>query len=123
MTCKDCIHYEACGVYVNTDIFKDVEVICREFEDESLYIKLPCKVGDTVHSYCGNFGVILPYFIETLSCTYYDKNSVVWQYEANCSGDDEAELLDSIDFEFDDIGKTVFLTREAAEAALKEREK
>jgi hypothetical protein len=30
-------------------------------------------------------------------------------------------LLDEIDFDFDDFGKTVFLTREDAEAALERR--
>lgn len=118
MNCNDCIHKEVCVGYEVT------MPECKHFADESLYIKLPCKVGDTVHSYCGNFGVILPYFIETLSCTYYGKNNVIWQYEANCTNDEESELLDSIDFEIDEIGKTVFLTREeAVEAALKEREK
>lgn len=81
----------------------------------------PCKVGDTVYSFCEVFGAVLPYFVETLNIAYYDKNKIVCQYEANCTNVEENELLDSIDFEFDDIGKTVFLTREEAEAALRKR--
>ena len=82
----------------------------------------PCKVGDTVYSYCETFGAILPYFVETLNIGYYSKNEIVYRYEANCHNGEEDELLDGIDFEIDDIGKTVFLTREEAEKALKERD-
>lgn len=80
----------------------------------------PCKVGDTVYSFCETFGVVLPYFVESLHIAYYDENSEVYQYEANCTNDECDELLDSIDFEIDDIGKTVFLTKEQAEQKLKE---
>ena len=83
----------------------------------------PCKVGDTVYSYCEVFGVILPYFVETLNIGYIDKNKVLAQYEANCTNDEESELIDSIDFEFEDFGKTVFLTREEAERAIEKVKK
>lgn len=89
---------------------------------ENGVIVLPCKVGDTVYSYCETFGVILPYFVEVVIISYCDKNEIDYQYEANCHSSEENELLDDMDFEIDDIGKTVFLTREDAEKALKERD-
>lgn len=78
----------------------------------------PCKVGDTVHYFSGDFGTILPYFVENLNIAYLGEKgeNCVYTFEANCNH--ENELLDSIDFEPDDIGKTVFLTREEAEKAL-----
>ena len=82
----------------------------------------PCKVGDTAYSYCGDFGVVLPYFVENLQIAFMDKDRNYWTYEANCHAEETDELLDEIDFDLDDIGKTVFLTKEEAETALKERE-
>lgn len=40
--CENCIHYEVCGKYV-------AQVgSCDYFKDETLFIKLPCKVGTPV---------------------------------------------------------------------------
>ena len=80
----------------------------------------PCKVGDTIYYFCKTFGAVLPYFVETLNIGYLDKDKLCYQYEANCYNDEENELIDSIDFEPDDIGKTVFLTKEQAEQKLRE---
>ena len=117
MTCKDCIYDRVCPHLKDDDAIK-----CGAYADKSRFIELPCAVGDTVYAFCETFGVILPYFVETLSCAYYDKNKVIWQYEANCTNFEVPELLDSIDFELEDFGKTVFLTKEEAEKALAERE-
>lgn len=43
MTCKDCIHHVACNRPDPLDIG------CEDFSDRSLWVKLPCKVGDTVY--------------------------------------------------------------------------
>lgn len=81
----------------------------------------PCKVGDTVYYFSCNFGTILPYFVENLNIAYLGEKgeNCVYTFEANCNH--ENELLDSIDFEPDDIGKTVFLAPEEAEKALEEK--
>lgn len=84
-------------------------------------VVLPCKVGDTVHSFSADFGVVLPYLVGTLNIGYMGKSGVYYSYEANCHDPETDELLDEIDFESEDIDKTVFLTREDAENALKER--
>lgn len=117
MTCKDCIHYEVCGgVYVNTDIFEEVEKDCKEFEDKSLYIKLPCKVGDTL------FDISEFVYGEKMPEMYEDKVEYIELQKDRESG----ELIfcvDGLDWRYDDFGKTVFFTREEAEEALKEMEK
>ena len=52
MTCKDCIHYEACkSIYLSMGFAvgepqEQEGDPCEHFADKSLYIKLPCKVGD-----------------------------------------------------------------------------
>ena len=121
-SCKECVHCEACKSQVprtswDSEIFYDG---CKYFKDKSKSIELPCNVGDTVYYFCETFGVILPYFIESISIAYLDKNKPIYQYEANATNIKEDELLDSIDFEPDDIGKTVFFTYEEAEKKLKE---
>ena len=86
-------------------------------------VVLPCKVGDTVYSFSTDFGVVLPYLVGTLNIGYMGKSGVYYSYEANCSDPETDELLDEIDFESEDIGKTVFLSRAEAENVLKERKK
>ena len=61
--------------------------------------------------YGEDFGTVLPYTIDLIS--FVGKGC---GYSANYNHN--GELIDGIDFEDDDIGKTVFLTREEAEKAL-----
>lgn len=60
MTCKDCLHYEACkGTYftfepiTNKDSFDSEHYAdvydCSDFTDRSEWVHLPCKVGDTIY--------------------------------------------------------------------------
>lgn len=110
-TCKDCLCFGMCL------LSSEKAGVCEEFKDRSKFIELPCKVGDTVYFY-DTFGVVLPYFVETLNISYYKKNLNYYTYEANCTNVEENELLDSIDFDVEDIGESVFLTKEEAEQAL-----
>lgn len=66
MTCKDCMHYEACKFYTDKTRFnlpKNAEN-CDDFKDKSKYIELPCKVGDTVYWICHKGGK--PYIKEEI---------------------------------------------------------
>lgn len=67
-------------------------------EEQNRLLKLPCAVGDTV------------YVLRLDNAAYMINNEKVWEIV-----EDKFEI-----FHFDSIGKTVFLTREEAEAALKE---
>ena len=84
----------------------------------------PVSVGQTVYCYCGDFGVILPYFVGNMAIGFIGKDRENYvAFEANCHSEETDELLDEIDFDIDEIGKAVFLTREEAEKALAERSK
>lgn len=76
----------------------------------------PCKVGDTVYCYDEDLYAILDYRIEQIIFS----GGFLTLYSGVCSNEDV--LLSDIDFWETDLGKTVFLTREEAEKALKERE-
>lgn len=101
MTCKDCIHYTAhkhfyfdeedFDEYFNDD---NVESQCPEFKDKSEWVKLPCKVGDSV------------YRLE------YDRYANSWQVYRT----DYATKHDVIEWTL--FGAALFKTREDAEKAL-----
>ena len=78
-------------------------------------VVLLCKVGDTVWMWNADFGTALPYVVDLISVINEGCG-----YSANCNHN--GELLDSIDFEDGDIGKTIFLTRDEAEKALEAME-
>ena len=102
-TCKDCYHFEACIDKLGTTKFYDnviavnnVEDLCSTFKDKPLVFDLPCEIGRTV-------------FI--IGSKYRHGRIEHW--------------INTGKFKLSDIpklGKTVFLTIEAAEQVLKERE-
>ena len=90
----------------------------------------PCKVGDTVYikgkpvkisflnieneiTYCVQFDCEK---LDCFSCPFYE-DEVSWEGEHDCGTYGYMEFTES------DFGKTVFLTREEAEKALKEQKK
>jgi len=106
-TCKECIHSECCFMqYGKTEALKwQSEHGCKNFKDRSRFVELPCKVGDTV--YWDILGK--PVEDEITNITIYD----------NCT---RVFLKKGISFDIEDIGRMIFLSREQAERALKERE-
>ena len=84
-------------------------------------IVLPVKPGDTVYAYCEYFGV-LQYLVGNFHIGYMGKHEDCWHWEAAAFATETDELLDDMDFDLEDIGKDVFLTREEAEKALAERQ-
>ena len=75
-------------------------------------IELPCKVGQIVYADC--CGDIIGWEIYEIELSSNAPNKYY-----TC-GDDDGYAADEMYFEEDDIGKTVFLTREAAEKAIAE---
>ena len=139
-TCKDCIHYEVCKDYIET-LAKaknaDLEAIskwldemtsksaqtdceCEHFKDRSRFVELPCKVGDKVYldnlhiKYADVIGIYIDAFGGVFDLRIYTNIQL-----ANGFG---YEYFISKDYTFEDIGKRIFLTKEQAEQALKERE-
>ena len=126
MRCKDCIHCNICNK-TESDIYLGnkegaVELYCVEFADESQYIKLPCKVGDTVYTNIAISGSYLRMKDRPYACkvVFVGVNS----YEAFGGGFIDIEYPDQRmrRFNFSNIGEYVFLTKEAAEKALREED-
>ena len=132
MTCKDCIHYEAChDMYYEEHATRhfdpekhNAEKECGYFKDRSRFVELPCKVGDTVYAYwdmdnpCSNYLHVIEDFIIDLVILVDRKNSVIG-FRAGRTCEQNGRKCD-IEFDLKDIGKTVFLTREEVEQALRE---
>ncbi len=119
MTCKDCMHNKVCSTYVY--VGNDGEA-CPYFANKSKYIKLPCKVGDTVYT---NIAVVGDY-LRAKDKPYACKVVFIC---INASDDFGGGFVNvefksgrMLQFKFSDIGKTVFLTKESAEKALRELE-
>ena len=115
-SCKDCVHYKLCGVF---GYVSPVES-CGFYTDRSRFVELPCKVGDKVYldnlhiKYADVIGIYIDAFGGVFDLRIYTNIQL-----ANGFG---YEYFISKDYTFEDIGKRIFLTKEAAEQALKERE-
>lgn len=83
----------------------------EDAEEQGRLVMLPCKVGDTV------FRVVPKCIGPYIHCPFEGGPGLDRCY--NCDAFIREELFDLCMFE--DFGKTVFLTREEAEAALKRR--
>lgn len=123
MTCQDCVHYEVCDYRVKKMRIKGYELranedfICSYFKDKSKFIELPCKVGDTVWFIKFAFSYAkrpIPAMICGMK-TFSNNGAFTFM---------SLTVENNINRNFTnyDIGRTVFLTKEEAEQALKERE-
>ena len=115
--CKDCVHVEVCkecvvglAAVIDVDLSMDeLEAVlqcddCENFKDRSRFVELPIKPGEKI------------FYFDTVGHIY---ESTVTQLVYGASG----FLIDSdVMFNSNLIGERFFLTREAAEQALKERE-
>ena len=109
MTCKDCVHYDVCllGACIN-----GVTGTCLNFKDKSRFIELPCKVGDKLYEITSR-KTISEYQVTAIHIELFGI-FVDWKITQG--------FVDRYisDMPVGEIGKTVFLTREEAEKALKE---
>lgn len=117
MTCKECINYDVCSTQsVNCNRANH----CSMFKNKVQYIKLPCKVGDTVYVIDDRRGIIKCIVNDIHLGLAQEIHGDLFYYEQ--IADELPELIDVFDFEKNDFDKTVFLTKESAEKALRERE-
>lgn len=92
----------------------------EDLEEQGLFVRLPCKVGDIVWELClcddGNYK-IFPMTVKTISeygtLRQVKKDKTIWNIYAES---DYTYMYKS----FADFGKTIFLTREEAEKKLEE---
>lgn len=121
MNCERCYHNEVCkALYELNGIPRIGASQCAYFRDKEHLIEAPCKVGDTVYmpwKWEDTSGIAV-LDVERISITGAGAS-----IRTDFWSDDEAYWLayDCGVFKFDDIGKTVFLTREEAEKALAAR--
>lgn len=88
----------------------------EDLEEDGKMLILPCKLGDTVYSYCSELDTILPYFVGQIVSDFDKENGVYFTIVASFYELDE--LIDCIDFEPKEVGKTIFLTEQEAQKAL-----
>jgi hypothetical protein len=104
MTCNDCIYYDVCDYDGDVAVFPDR--ICGFFKDRSRFVELPCNVGDFVY-----FIKARRVMADIVSKFTIDRCGVMLQ------------RVNGYNLGYtDQLGKKIFLTREEAEQALKERE-
>ena len=102
-TCKDCIHYDVCQYHITEETTMTVNECSHGFKDKSRYIELPCAVGDTVYEVDKVWGKITERIVLKIRLDYWDIYVHTWSFVYPLSL----------------FGKTVFLTKEDAEKALK----
>ena len=119
MTCKDCLHYDACkGTYFTANVDKDsfdnehyADIYnCPDFADRSEWAHLPCKAGDTLYEITSR-NTISEYEVTAIRIELFNV-FIDWKLTQG--------FVDRYisDMPVSELGKTVFLTREAAEKAL-----
>ena len=130
--CRNCVHWEACREYVTglaaargVDLdATELEQIfdsddCDHFHDSSRFVELPpCKEGDSVYSICFCYGEG-----DTITeWTVVDIFLLSSKEEGNSIGIRLKDECIFISISPCELGNRYFLTKEAAEQALKERE-
>ena len=108
LKCEKCYHQEACEDFFD---FKFTLENCDYFKDKALIVELPCRSGDILF--------VIDYepweeHIDKVKCQSIEID--------DCGMSIYCETIEgSYDtYVSNDFGETVFLTREAAEKALKE---
>ncbi len=109
MTCEKCYHNEVCkALYELNGIPRIGATECAYFRDKDHLIEAPCAVGDTVY-YIPFGNNIVECVVAQITIEPFEEIGMSF----HCYG--------GIAFDMRFIGKTVFLTREAAEVALEAR--
>lgn len=116
-SCLDCIHYERCDNIFDGLLSNRDNKPCDWFDDQACYIKLPVHIGQQVW---------VPYAWynqtkkEIISELCEGKISML-QQKADKSWKVRVSTSYVSDYTLEDIGKRIFLTKEAGEENLRER--
>ena len=89
----------------------------KDAEEQGRLIVLPCKVGDVVY-----FPIFDYHDSAIITGITINESGICFEWAQYEYGVDITELWDDGYFDYDDIGKTVFLTKAEAEAALEKME-
>lgn len=88
----------------------------KELEEQGLLVKLPCKISGWMYDTSINFNAVTP--IRTDEVIIYELNNKYYYQYNCCNFDAHGDVYEEYEIDANDIGKTVFLTRAAAEEAL-----
>lgn len=110
--CKSCLYYEICNAIGLVGIESTENIKCVRYKDRSRFVELPCDVGDKIFVPTRNF-------VSEYEISYFHIGKQGMWFNSDVIDGISTRLRNG---NFDDIGKTVFLTRAEAEQALKERE-
>ena len=122
-TCKDCIHCDVCFEFVKirTETLSSIQQSedCLFFKDKSKFIEKPFNIRDYVYvitkcSYSSPYEIIK---CMVTKMRLKDGNTVTFRCEGHYANN---WRYVSGNFKTSSIGKTVFLTQEAAEKKLEE---
>lgn len=89
----------------------------EDAEESGLMVRLPCKVGDLLHE--AGESEIYTYIVDEI---HVEQDSKVIVYALEYDADLHRVYQNGYRYDNCDFGKTVFLTREEAESAIKERD-
>lgn len=123
MKCVDCSHYEVCCIdYIGTIGTQTKDEECEYFMTKTRCIELPCRVGDTLYTNASMSG----WYLRTKDMPYSAKVVFIGLNDSDKMGGGllnvEYEKQGHMrQFYFNDFGNKIFLTKEEAEEALKER--
>lgn len=135
-TCKDCIHVDVCCSYLSTaynklklatpdfKLLKNIECDeCQHFKDRSRFVELPCKVGDSVFT-IDKEGNIQECIVINVNCkTQMTSDKKLWiDFIIGTEPVDDSLPFPMIFTYSITKNQILFLTKESAEQALKERE-
>lgn len=120
--CKNCNDYNGCMTHCFNICGKPLDALeefnkYKDLEERGKLLKLPCAVGDTVYKIwsCGKNGkTIAEFVVSHIDIDYLPDIEFSYRKE-NGHGNYYFSKIE-------DIGKTVFLTRQEAERALAEME-
>lgn len=117
MTCKDCIHNGVCSLWrveegLDAKFYAETESgECGRFKNKSRFIELPIRVGDK--AFVLMFGSVITFIVERIELDSLEDTPTMRMHHGK-------HLIWEV--ELSEVSKTVFLTREEAEAELIKRE-
>lgn len=110
MKCENCIHYEVCCEWNEKFIKHRMGMgdgcVCKNYKDKSLFVELPCKLGDTIWCKDEYFDESYEIVERVITSFMLFKNTIQF-YAGKPSNLGWVRAYDITDF-----GKTVFFTKE-----------
>lgn len=86
----------------------------EDLEEQGRLVKLPCKVGDMLYYPEKLFDIVVPVRLNEIIISFLGIDTYSYQYNC-CSFDECGDVYEEYDFDTNDFGKSIFLTKAEAE--------